>query len=219
MKRIDCNMSVTRLLCLLMTLAYVCGVPHPSLAETRVWSIAPDRSTVRILVGKTGLFSGAGHTHEVVAPAVSGRVHLDPMHLEQAEVTLTFDASALKVTGKGEPAKDVPEVQRVMLSEQVLDVANYPTIVFRSQHIDVEGETGGRTHLRVTGDITLRGVTRRTEVPVDVTLGSDRLTGSGTLMIKQTAFGITPVSAGLGTVKVRDEVSVSFTFTAIRESD
>jgi len=73
--------------------------------------------------------------------------------------------------------------------------------------------------LRVIGDITLHGVTRRIEVPADVKLGSDRLTGTGTVMIKQTAFGITPVSAGLGTVKVRDEVSVSFTFTAIQESD
>ena len=207
-------MSLPRLVCLLMTIACVCGVPHPSRAETGVWSIAADRSSVRIAVGKSGLFSGAGHTHEVVAPTVSGKILLDPKDLRQAQITLTFDASALKVTGKGEPAKDVPEVQRVMLSEKVLDVANYPTIVFRSQHVDAQGETGGLTRLRVTGDITLRGVTRRIEVPVDVRLESARLTATGTLMIKQTAFGITPVTAGLGTVKVRDEVSVTFTFTA-----
>jgi len=207
-------MSLTRLLCLPIIIGCVCGVPRPARAETGVWSIAPDRSNVRIDVGKSGLFSGAGHTHEVVAPAVSGKILLDPKDLRQAQVTLTFDASALKVTGKGEPAKDVPEVQRVMLSEKVLDVANYPTIVFRSQRVDAQGETGGVTRLRVTGDITLRGVTRRVEVPVDVRLESDRLTATGTLMIKQTAFGITPVTAGLGTVKVRDEVSVTFTFTA-----
>jgi polyisoprenoid-binding protein YceI len=207
-------MSLTRLTCLLMTIACVCGMPHPSHAETGVWSIAADRSSVRIAVGKSGLFSGAGHTHEVVAPAVSGKILLDPKDLRQAQITLTFDASALKVTGKGEPAKDVPEVQRVMLSEKVLDVANYPTIVFRSQHVDAQAETGGLIRLRVTGDITLRGVTRRIEVPVDVRLESARLTATGTLMIKQTAFGITPVTAGLGTVKVRDEVSVTFTFTA-----
>ena len=209
-------MSVTHRRCVLMTIVCACGVAQPSRADTLVWSIAPDHSNVRILVGKSGVFSGVGHAHEVVAPAVSGTVTLDPKNLQQAEVTLTFDASALKVTGEGEPAKDVPEVQRVMLSDKVLDVANYPTIVFRSQHIDVERETGERAHLRVTGDITLHGVTRRIEAPVDVMLGSDCLTGTGTLTIRQTAFGITPVSAGLGTVKVRDEVSVSFVFTAVR---
>src|SRR5262245_8938615 len=202
-------MSATRLPCLLITLGCACGVAPASLAETRTWSIAPTRSTVRILVGKSGLFSGAGHTHEVVAPAVSGTIALDRLHLQQAEVTLTFDASALKVTGQGEPATDVPEVQRVMLSDKVLDVAHYPAIVFRSRHIDVERDGDRLTRLRVIGDVTLRGVTRRIEVPVDVRIGSDVLTGTGTLTIKQTAFGITPVSAGLGTVRVRDDVSVS----------
>jgi polyisoprenoid-binding protein YceI len=197
----------------------VCAVPHLSRAETQVWLIAADRSTVRISVGKSGLFGGAGHTHEVVAPALSGSVQLDPGSLQRAGITLTFDASALRVTGEGEPAKDVPEVQRVMLSEKVLDVAKYPTILFQSRQIDVERDAGGQAHVRVTGDMTLHGVTRRIDVPVDVTLGRDDLTGTGTLTIKQTEFGITPVSAGLGTVKVRDEVSVSFAFTARRKDD
>jgi polyisoprenoid-binding protein YceI len=207
-------MSLTRPLHFLVAVACVCGRPHPLLAEVQVWSIAPDRSAVRIYVGKSGLFSGAGHTHEVVASGLSGSVRLDPQHLEQAEVMLTFDASALKVTGEGEPAKDVPEVQRVMLSERVLDVAKYPTIVFRSQHVDVGRPAGESIHLRVVGDMTLHGVTRRIDVPVDVKLGPDRLTGTGSVIIKQTTFGIQPVSAGLGTVKVKDEVSVSFTFAA-----
>jgi hypothetical protein len=37
------------------------------------------------------------------------------------------------------------------------------------------------------------------------------------LIVKQTSFGIKPVSVGLGSVKVKDEVTVRYTFTAHRE--
>jgi polyisoprenoid-binding protein YceI len=70
--------------------------------------------------------------------------------------------------------------------------------------------------LRVVGDLTLHGVSRQIESPVDVNLSADRLTATGTLAVSQTQFGIKPVSAGLGTVKVKDEVTVSYTFTAHR---
>jgi polyisoprenoid-binding protein YceI len=64
--------------------------------------------------------------------------------------------------------------------------------------------------------LTLHGVSRTVGGPVDVKLSGDRLTGSGTVTVKQTEFGIEPVSAGLGTVKVKDEVTVTYTFTARR---
>ena len=37
---------------------------------------------------------------------------------------------------------------------------------------------------------------------------------TGTLKLKQTDFGIKPVTAGAGTVRVKDEVSVDFTLVA-----
>jgi polyisoprenoid-binding protein YceI len=110
----------------------------------------------------------------------------------------------------------VPKVQETMVSERVLDVAMYPTIVFRSREIVVARRIEGQLRLRVGGTLTLHGVTRLIAGPVDVTLAADQLIGTGTLIIKQTDFGIEPVSAGLGTVKVKNEVAVSYTFTAQR---
>jgi polyisoprenoid-binding protein YceI len=185
-------------------------------ADEQAWTIAAGDSAVRIHVGKSGVFSAAGHTHEVMAPAVSGTVRFDPQRIEQAAIELTFDARALKVSGKGEPPADVPKVQETMLSEKVLDVAKYPTIVFRSRQISVASRNGGDLRLKVAGTLTLHGVTRPVSGPVDVKVSTDRLTGSGTLTVKQTEFGIEPVSAGMGTVKVKDEVAVSYTFTAHR---
>jgi polyisoprenoid-binding protein YceI len=184
--------------------------------DEQLWAIAPAESQVRIHVGKSGLFSAAGHTHEVLAPALSGQVRFDPEQIERAAIEITFDAKALKVSPEGEPPADVPKVQETMVSDRVLDVAKHPTIQFRSQQVAVESRNGGELRLRVGGMLTLRGVTRPAGGPVVVKLSADRVTGSGTLTVKQTDFGIEPVSAGLGTVKVKNEVTVTYTFTARR---
>jgi polyisoprenoid-binding protein YceI len=149
-----------------------------------------------------------------VAPAVSGTIRFDSQRIEQSTIELTFDAKALKVSAKGEPPEDVPKVQETMLSATVLDVAKYPTIVFRSRQIAIDSRRDNDLRLRITGVLTLHGVSRTVGGPVDVKLSTDRLTGSGTLVVKQTEFGIEPVSAGLGTVKVKDEVTVTYTFVA-----
>jgi polyisoprenoid-binding protein YceI len=159
--------------------------------------------------------SVAGHTHEIVAPAESGSVRFDGERFEQAEIEVTFNASALKVAGAGEPAKDVPEVQRTMLGPKVLDVEKYPAIVFRSRQIAVRGR-GDVTALQVRGDLSLHGVTKAIEAPVSVKIAADTITASGMFTIKQTDFGIEPVTAGLGAVKVGNELVVAFTLTAHR---
>ena len=66
----------------------LCALAATSAAQEQVWSIAPESSQVRIDVGKSGLFSAAGHTHEVIAPAVSGRVRFDPNKLAEADISL-----------------------------------------------------------------------------------------------------------------------------------
>jgi len=195
--------------------AFVLGMTGVS-AQTQEWTVVPEQSSVRIHVGKSGLFSVAGHTHEVTAPSLSGTVRFDAERVEGGVIDLSFSAAALKVTGEGEPADDVPKVQETMVSEKVLDVAKYPTIVFKSRQIAVRRRSPGLLELRVVGDLTLHGTTRSIEAPVNVKLASSTLTGSGTTSIKQTDFGIQPVTAGLGAVRVKDEVSVTFSFVARR---
>jgi hypothetical protein len=75
-----------------------------------VLTIDSGESRVTILVGKAGMLSFAGHVHEVVAPAVRGRVTFDPMDWPQASVWLEFDAAALRLKPKDEAASDVPTV-------------------------------------------------------------------------------------------------------------
>jgi hypothetical protein len=57
-------------------------------------------------------------------------------------------------------------------------------------------------------------VTRALSLPVRVELQGDALTASGEAVLRQDEFGMHPVSAGGGTVKVKNEVAVSYRFVA-----
>jgi polyisoprenoid-binding protein YceI len=174
-------------------------------------------TNVTVQVSKSGLLSFAGHDHEIVAPATEGQIVFDRADVARSSVRLVFDATAAKVTGKGEPAEDVPEVQRVMQSDRVLDVRKYPTIVFESRSVSRGASSGAAMTLRIDGDLMLHGVTRRVTAPgVQVRVDGGRLTAEGKLEIRQSDFGIRPVTAAGGTVRVKDEVTIVFAITADR---
>jgi polyisoprenoid-binding protein YceI len=120
-----------------MAVAIVAGAPENS------YRIDSARSTATIDVGKSGLLSFAGgHTHQVVASGISGTIALDVDDPSSSAVHVTIDASALKVSGKGEPPDDVPKVQETMMGPQVLDVQQYPAIAFESTGITMKDPKG-----------------------------------------------------------------------------
>src|SRR5574341_926116 len=104
-------MTIKRVLvCLLVAL------PVPgAFAETLTYEIEPSERSVTIRVGRAGLLKFAGHTHEVVAPVFAGQVVVDDEQITRSSVSVEFEAAALRVTGKGEPADDVPRVQENMV--------------------------------------------------------------------------------------------------------
>lgn len=166
-----------------------------------------------IAVGKSGALSFmAGHTHEVTAP-IDGTVEIDTADLARSRVQLDIDATALKVTGKGDPPDDVPKVQRVMVSDTVLDVARYPTIAFRSTSITVKSQTGKTADLVIAGTLTLHGVSRPVSIPAHADIADTAVNAKGAFAIKQTDFGMKPVSVA-GVVTVKDALAITFTIAA-----
>jgi polyisoprenoid-binding protein YceI len=159
-------------------------------------NIDTQKSTLTIHVGKTGVFSGLGHEHEVRAAIHSGTADTGA----HPAVEIHVDARALRVIGKDEPEKDRAEVQKTMLGPEVLDSERHQEIVFKSTGAEAAGQ--GRWTLR--GNLTLRGQTR--PVTVQVTLKDGRCTGEAT--VKQTDFGIKP--PGKAGVRAKDEVKIEF---------
>ena len=162
-------------------------------------AIDPSASTLTVKVWKTGLFSAFAHNHDISAPITSGSVREDGT----AEVKFAVDARGMKVLDPEASESTRAEIQKNMLSDQVLDTQRYPAIVFESTSVI---EKNGTT--TVSGSLTLHGQTHPVQVSVKKT-SSGRYEGSAKL--KQTAFGIQPISIGGGAIKVRDEVDIVFT--------
>ena len=191
----------------------LCGVAAAAIVRgeaQQTYTIDASRSRATIEVGKAGAFSfAAGHTHEVVASGIAGAITVDTADPARSTGRLTIEASALKVSGKGESADDLPKVQATMAGPKVLDVEHYPTITFVITSIDIKTSQETRLDGVVTGRLTLHDVTRSIAVPVAARLQGQTLIATGRFALKQTDYGIKPVSVG-GVVSVKDTVNISF---------
>ena len=176
----------------LVAASWVCGLG----VSAQQHNIDTQKSTLTIHVGKTGVFSGLGHEHEVRAPIHSGTADTGA----HPAVEVHVNAQELRVVGKDEPEKNRAEVQKTILGPEVLDSERHQEIVFKS----TAAEPAGPEQWTLHGNLTLRGQTR--PVTVQVTLKDGRYTGAAT--VKQTDFGIKP--PGKAGVKAKDEVIIEF---------
>jgi YceI-like protein len=154
-------------------------------------------SGVIIHVYKTGLFSGLAHNHLVLAPL--GGASMDPKGLK-AEVS--FGTKDMTVIDPDVSNKDRADIQSTMLGPKVLDAQKYPEIRFKSSRI----EQTSPQHYRVTGTLDLHGT--RKEISFEVTGAPEHYHGATRL--KQSDFGIQPISLFAGSVKVKDELDLEF---------
>ncbi len=178
-----------------MLLAGLAG-PAPASAQSR--AIDVERSTLTVRVFKAGLFSFAGHNHEIQAPVASGSL----VESGTPSVEFSVDARQLKVLDPQLSADKRAEVQKTMHSAEVLDSAQFPEIRFRSTSIEQAGE-GSWT---VRGHLTLHGQTQ----PVVVSVSGGNGHYRGTASLRQKLFGIKPVSVAGGAIRVKDELKIEF---------
>jgi polyisoprenoid-binding protein YceI len=166
-------------------------------ARAQPHAIDAAKSVMTVRVYKTGVFSALGHDHQITAPVSGGKVDA-----KAGEVELRVKAGALKVSDPGVSDKDRVEIQTTMLGTEVLDAQHNAEIVFKSTGAEPAGAGAWTVH----GNLTLHGQTR----PVTVAVRESTGHYTGTASLKQSDFGIKPVTAGGGTVKVKDEIKIEF---------
>jgi len=156
----------------------------------------------------------------VRATRFSGLVSFDPKAPETASIRVDVDAAGLKADEastrrrfgvSGEPtADDVEHIEKSMKSEAQLSVSRFPRITFVSSRI--AHEASGR--YLVTGQLTIRGLTKTVEFPATVRLEGDVFRATATLEFSQSSFGYQPYRAALGAIKNKDAVILHVDLTA-----
>lgn len=144
------------------------------------WEIDPAHSSAQFTVrhmmisNVRGGFSG-----------IKGTVVYDPDNPADTTVDATIDASSIKTMDDQRDAH--------LKSADFLDVAAYPTIIFKSTKVTPTGQHEGT----ITGDLTIHGVTKEVVLNVEgpSSEGKDpwgnlRIGASATTKIKRSDFGL-----------------------------
>lgn len=174
---------------------------------TTTWTIDPKHSLVEMAVKHMMVTTVKGQF-----TGVTGTLTIDEHDPIRSAVDVTIDAATLTTH---EAQRDAH-----LRSPDFLDVATYPTIQFTSRHVESLG--GG--DLRVTGDLTIRGVTR----PIDLIVahegagvtpfGASIVAYSATTTIKRSDFGLNwNVALEAGGMLVSDSVKISLEIQAVRQ--
>lgn len=169
----------------------------PSLAFAAPASVDIQKSTLTVRVYKTGFFSAFAHDHEISAPIDSGS-----FTEENPSVDIAITASKLKVLDKESSDSEKEKIQTRMLGPEVLDTAQHKEIRFKSTQV----QSVGQGMWQVTGDLTLHGQTHPVAFRVQKVNGRYQ----GVAEVKQSDFGISPISIAGGGVKVKDIVRIEF---------
>ncbi len=163
--------------------------------ETRAIDTASSVITIRVF--KSGLFSMFAHDHLIQARGLSGTAATEG----SASVAFNFSARELKVADPGISDKERSEIQQTM-EDKVLEVSKYAEIRFQSTSVGTQGP--GRW--QVNGNLSLHGRTRPISFVVQESTGRYR----GKTTLRQTDFGIEPITIAGGAIKVKDEIAIEF---------
>lgn len=189
---------------LLATLA--AALPALVLAAPATWNVDASHSTAGFAVKHLVISTVRGEFR-----TFSGVVKLDDVDPTKSTVDATLDVNSLDT--------HVADRDTHLKSPDFFDVAKYPTITFKSTKV----AKAGKGALKVTGDLTLHGVTR--PVTLDVLpsaevkgmYGETRRGFAATTKIDRKSFGLTwnkVVEAGPA---VGDEVTIALDLEVVKD--
>lgn len=197
------------------------SLPPPTLAQSaRHYTLDAEASTLHILVYRGGTLAHLGHNHVISSRALQGQLWLGAssdasgFEIRVPVATLIVDDNAARLAegpdfplNLSEDAKQGTKAN--MLRETLLDSAHYPEV--RIQSLRVEGPLDTPV---VVAALHIRGQTREVQLPVRLDSDAQGLRVQGSFALRQSDFGITPLSLALGALQVQDTVQIKFDLRA-----
>lgn len=161
-------------------------ISSTALADT--WKIDGNHTAAQFAVRHMGISTVRG-----AFTKLSGKVDYDSSDVSKSVIDVTIDAASVDTR--------VEMRDKDLKGPNFFDVAKYPNITFKSTKV----ESAGTGKLKVTGDLTIHGVTKSVVLAVDGLgdpmkdpRGVMHLGASATTTIDRTQFGMTYGTAMIG---------------------
>jgi len=175
-------------------------------AATTKWQIDPQHSDAQFAVTHLMISTVRGEFH-----GLKGTIILDDKDISKSSVDVTIDATSVDTR---EPKRDAD-----LKSDHFFYTEKFPTLTFKSTKV----EQGADGKLKVTGDLTMRGVTK--QVVLDVTApkpaikdpwGMQRTAFNATTKVNRQDFGVSwNQTLDSGGVVVSDNVDITLDVEAV----
>jgi len=173
---------------LLLVITSAIAFTASAFAQAMTWKIDPNHSAAQFSVRHMGISTVRG-----AFTKVSGTVTYDPADPSKTSIDVSIDASSVDTR--------VEMRDNDLRSPNFFDVAKYPTLTFKSKRV----EAAGPGKLKVTGDLTIHGVTKEVvfdvdgpSAPVQDPKGNSHMGASASTKINRMDYGVNGASSMVG---------------------
>jgi polyisoprenoid-binding protein YceI len=166
----------------------------PAAAATSSWQIDPAHSSAQFAVKHLMISTVRG-----AFTSVKGSLQFDDKDITKSTVDVTIEVNSVDTR--------VPDRDKDLKSDHFFDADHFPTITFKSKRV----EQVAQGKLKVTGDLTIHGITKEVVLDVDGPTapvkdpwGNQRIGVNASSKITRQDFGIT-----YGPGMIGDEISIT----------
>lgn len=160
----------------------------------------------------SGLLSFVGHNPTFAVGRYGGEVQFAKGDTEVESMLVMIQVETISLLDEMSE-KDTREIENTM-HDEVLETKRFPEISFVSKDISLKQISDGRFAVTVNGNISLHGETRPQTIEAEAEISGDKIRAEGEFLLDQSDFNIKQTKALGGTLKVKDEVKISFDISA-----
>ena len=174
-----------------------------------VFNIMPESSAVTYSVGETLIKDGNRFNLAAgITTAITGTLLVDTQNPQNSSLgTFTVNLSQFKSNN---------DQRDQAIRDKYLESSRFPLATFQPTAIEglpAEAKENQIIVFKVTGDLTVRQVTKSVTFDVKITVSPDLIKGTAAATLLLSDFGIGPISVP-GVIKTEDNVGIIFTFEA-----
>jgi len=172
-------------------------------AQVDTWQIDPNHSASQFAVKHGGISIVRG-----AFAKTTGTVQYDPNDPSKTAIDATIDANSIDTR--------VDPRDKDLRSPNFFDVEKFPTITFKSK----SAAAAGKGKMKITGDLTIHGVTKEVVLDVDGPngptkdpRGNQHMGASATTQISRKDFGVNGAPGGVG-----DDVQITIDVELVKRA-